>query len=679
MMSFKLAITNIRKSLKDYAVYFATVTLGVAIFYVFNAMDSSNAMLSVSQREMMKTMVTIMGYLSVFVSIVLAFLIIYASNYLIKRRKKEFGVYLTLGMPKGQLSLIILIENILMGLVSLAFGLFIGVAGSQLMSMLTAQLFEADMSKFQFAFSMTAFTKTLLYFSIIYIAEIVLNTVAVGRLKLIDLLNAAKKNESIKVKNTVLSVVIFLISVLMLGYAYYLVCGKPISTLSESDLGLAIALGLVGTFLLFYSVSGFILKLVQSRKKLYYKDLNAFTLRQINAKINTTVVSMSIISILLFLTICILSSGLSINSSLRQQNSQMLSADYMLTSSTHRNPATTLLQKKGVDIRKYSRSYGYATIYRTTKFTMYDSFKNIVVHYDHQAQYKETGSTKLTDGSQALLVGRDETFIGLSDYNAIAKVYHEKTYTLTSHQFVMVCNYDSVKKFRNQALEKGRSIQIGNQTLTSKYGKCQDGFYDLNVAFSNTGFYIVSDQMLATLKSQHQLAYFFNIMPGRYKAMTKSEKQALEDKISSDGTVALRTSLLASSVGVATIATFIGIYLGIVFLITSAAILALKQLSDVSDDIARYDVLRKIGCNDAMLNKALFIQTAIFFLAPLVLAIIHSIFGLIFSKKILLTMGASSMGSGIVLTAVMLVVIYGGYFLITYLTSKRIIHSRITQ
>ena len=202
-MLFKLSIKNITKSIKDYAIYFFTLVLGVAIFYVFNAIDSQTVMLNVSSStsEIIRLMTTILGGVSVFVSFILGFLIIYASRFLIKRRNKEFGIYLTLGMSKRKISLILFFETLIIGVISLGVGLALGIVLSQLMSILVANMFEADLTKFQFTFSSSAALKTLLYFSIMYLIVMIFNTIIVNKCKLIDLLHGNKKSEKVKLKN----------------------------------------------------------------------------------------------------------------------------------------------------------------------------------------------------------------------------------------------------------------------------------------------------------------------------------------------------------------------------------------------------------------------------------------------------------------------------------------------
>lgn len=224
-MLFKLSFKNMKKSIKDYTIYFLTLVLGVAIFYMFNSLDGQQAMLQVSQsqREIIRLMIEMLEFVSVFVAVVLGLLIVYASNFLINRRKKEFGVYMSLGMGRRQISKIILLETIFVGIISLVVGIVVGVFASQFMSILVAKMFEADMSEFQFVFSWNGCIKTCIYFAVMYIAVMILNTFSVSKYKLINLLNASKKNEKVKMKNPFVSIIVFIGAASLLGYAYWLV------------------------------------------------------------------------------------------------------------------------------------------------------------------------------------------------------------------------------------------------------------------------------------------------------------------------------------------------------------------------------------------------------------------------------------------------------------------------
>lgn len=320
-MLFKLSFENMKKSIKDYGIYFLTLVLGVAIFYMFNSLDGQEAMLKVSnsQRDLIKLMIECLSYISVFVAIILGLLIVYANHFLINRRKKEFGIYMSLGMGRRQISRIIWMETIFVGVISLGIGLIAGIFASQFMSILVSKLFEADMSKFEFVFSKAACIKTCVYFAIMYLAVMVFNTLVISRYKLINLLNATKKNEKVKMKNPFVSMLVFLSACAILGYSYWKVTVGA-NTLSTADKVLPVILmGIVGTILVFWSLSGFILQIVQMMKQTYLKDTNMFVLRQINNKINTMVISMSVICLMLFMTITILSSSLALRNTMRER------------------------------------------------------------------------------------------------------------------------------------------------------------------------------------------------------------------------------------------------------------------------------------------------------------------------------------------------------------------------
>ena len=685
-MLFKLSIKNITKSIKDYAIYFFTLVLGVAIFYVFNAIDSQTVMLNVSSStsEIIRLMTTILGGVSVFVSFILGFLIIYASRFLIKRRNKEFGIYLTLGMSKRKISLILFFETLIIGVISLGVGLALGIVLSQLMSILVANMFEADLTKFQFTFSSSAALKALLYFSIMYLIVMIFNTIIVNKCKLIDLLHGNKKSEKVKLKNPIICTIVFIIAVIALSYAYYLVTdGFSTSPLMNTIEGILIpiALGCVSTFLIFWSLSGLILKIVMHLKKYYYKGLNSFTIRQISSKINTTVFSMTIICLMLFLTICIFSSALSIKNSLSGNLKNLAPVDIQFSKlqqlsdeeeesfskdiiEDYNTTVKDTLQR--LDVYKYLKEVVDINIYRVEEITLKDSFGD---------QIEQIGK------DYPLLAYQDkETLIKLSNYNRLAKLYNKKELTLKDNEYVIIANYKMMADIRNIALKNNTKLTINSKNYYPKYQECQDGFIELSGSATNTGVIILPDNALEGIHP------YKNVLAANYQADTKEEKEDIEETVSTimnnhfnkDTLLTYNTKIdiYASSIGLGAMVTFVGLYLGIIFLISSAAILALKELSESTDNKERFNMLRKIGTDEKMINKALFNQIAVFFLFPLLLAIIHSIFGIEFANYILKTMGTESLLSSIILTAVFLVVIYGGYFLVTYYCSKTIIKER---
>ena len=661
MMLFKLSIKNIKKSFKDYAIYFLTLVLGVAIFYVFNALDSQEAMLQLTEteKEIISLMNEFLSGVSILVAVILGFLIIYASRFLVKRRKKEFGIYLTLGMGKRQVSKILLMETLIIGFISLAVGLGLGIIASQFMSIVVAKLFEADMSRFEFVFSQASMFKTVIYYAIIYLIVMVFNVFAVTKYKLIDLLNAAKKGEKIKTRNLTISLILFIISVGILGFAYYLATQR----LDSLDLfGLSILLGIIGTFLLFFSMSGFILKLVQSNKRLYLKGLNIFTLRQINSKVNTTVFSMSIICLLLFFTITIFSSAWSINVSLKNDLVYGTPADVVIASYAEetKDVKIDILDKVGYSTDNFSgyargNTYGFESV--TVGSLLTPILDDVLKSYPY------------------LMVDSYLPVMKISDYNKFASFYGRDTYSLNDDEFILVADYPQMIEYENMALEKGVTIKIGDKEYHNKYDECKEGLLQMSGNKTNTGIVVVPDNV--DISSNETIRSY---LAANYKGdKNKAEENLREymDEINSNGAVAdTKLDIYTASTGLRAIMIFIGLYLGVIFLISSAAILALKELSDSSDNKEKYQMLRRIGVDDKKLNRALFTQIFIFFMFPLVIAIIHSIFGIMCANTIMESMSVTSNMTSILTTALLIVVIYGGYFIVTYTTSKRIINEK---
>lgn len=680
MMLCKLSLKNIRKSIKDYAIYFFTLILGVAIFYVFNAIDSQTAMLAISSRtyEIIKLLTSVLSAVSVFVSMILAFLVIYASRFLMKRRNKEFAIYLTLGMSKRKISLILFLETLFIGIISLTVGLGVGVILSQLMSIFVANMFEADLNKFTFVFSQSAFLKTLLYFGIMYLIVMIFNTINISKCRLIDLLHGNKKSETVKLKNPVVCTVVFLVASILLGYAYYNVTDGIDRITDYGQLFIPIFLGILSTFLIFWSLSGLMLRLVQKNKKFYYKKLNSFTIRQISSKINTTVFSMTVICLMLFITICVLSSSLTMKNSLNK-----FLADYA---------------PRDIEIRKRydpdQKLWGYTDLQVTnSRLSIEESLTEL--DFDYQKYLKDivdfslytnenvTLKTSIGDyynisiKSYPFLRYDDEIMLMKnSDYNKLATSFNLEKINLKSDEYVVVGNYKLMITIKNEGLKRHTKITIDGNNYSPKYEKAVHGFYQMTSNEAEIGFIVLPDKALENSKKvENYLVADYNDDPEKIEKIVTDllTKGAYANHIL---TIDTKLNIKDSSVGIGAVVTFIGLYLGIVFLISCAAILALKELSESSDNKDRFQILRRIGVDEKDLNKALFRQITIFFLFPLALAIIHSIFGIRFCNIILEDTGITFDVPAVITTALIIILIYGGYLLVTYMCSKNIIKEK---
>ena len=680
-MLFKLSLKNISKSIKDYAIYFFTLILGVAIFYVFNAIGDQTVMMKVSSTtaEIIKLMTNVLSGVSVFVSIILAFLIVYASRFLIKRRNKEFGVYLTLGMSKKKISLILFIETLIIGIVSLVVGLGIGFLLSQLMSILVANMFEADLTRFQFVFSPNACIKTLIYFSIMYFVVMIFNTINISKCKLIDLMHSNKKSEKIKLKNPLFCTIVFIISCIALGFAYYQVTGGIEKMANANSIFVPIGIGAISTFFVFWSLSGLLLKIFISMKNTYYKGLNSFTLRQFSSKINTMTFSVTIICLMLFITICVLSSALSMKNSLNKNFIDFSPRDIELSKRCNVNQEESDI----TDIQKENLKLSIEEAFKKLGFDFNSNLKNIVkfsLYYDDNVTLKSTlGSYHEIANKQYPFLNYSDYIILVknSDYNNIADSFHLEKVKLEDNEYVVVGNYSSIINIKNEALERNTKITINQKDYYPKYKKAINGFYEMGSQETEAGFIVLPDNALKDeQKIRNQIIADYNGNPDDIESTINSITKNNQFYIDYGININTKKDIREASIGLGAVVTFLGLYLGIIFLISCAAILALKELSESSDNVEKFKMLRRIGVDEAMINKALFRQIGIFFMFPLILASIHSVFGIMFCNNILKTMGVNFNLKSVIITALFIIFIYGGYFFITYICSKNIIKEK---
>ena len=674
-MYFKLAFKNIKKSYKNYVIYFLTLIFGICIFYTFNSIESQSVMMELNEQKQSAFMMAeqLIGYFSVFIAFVLGFLIVYANNYLIKRRKKEFGIYMTLGMENGSLSKMIFLETLFIGAISLGIGLVLGIMLSQALSVLTAYMFQVDLTKFQFVFSPLGFKRTVLCFSIIYLVVLIFNFISVRKIKLIDLLTASKRNEKPTIKNLWISVILFLVSVGILGIAYYKVIHDGIAFASFNALGLPILLGCIGTFIFFYSLTGFFLKVIQGNKKFYLRDLNMFVMKQISSKINTTFVSLSFICLMLFLAICTFSGGLGINRAINADLKDLTKFDVTFWSNSGEN-IEKLLKEKNIDISNIAKE--------DSNMVMYDSGVKYSNFLSKEGMTAMKNYFPVANDNDILVIGE-------KGYNNTLKLLGKEPVNLKENQYLAVGNIDEMKKWVNESLENGnmdqmkklvnkssengKKINISGKTLEPANKKYENiNLYNFTMK-GDILIFVVKDSLLEGLKP---VSSRFNMML-KDNSNTKEELESIRDQLVESQVYSItKKEIYDNAAGLGATMAYLGIYLGLIFIITSAVVLAIQQLTESTDNVERYRLLKEIGVDQKMINKAIFTQVGVYFMLPLSLAIVHSIVGLKISSTIVGVFGNASIMPNIIITAIIFVIIYGGYFLATYLGAKKNINER---
>ena len=654
-MLIRLSIKNIRKSIKDYAIYFFTLVLGVCIFYVFNAIEGQSSMLEVSRTksDSIDQMVWAISSMSIVVSLILGFLIVYANRFLMKKRNREFGIYLILGMKKGDIAKILFGETLLVGAVSLTAGLLLGIGLSQFMSLLVAHMFEADMGRFVFTVSIPAIGKTILYFVIIYVIVILMDTVLIMKTRLIDLLLSKKKNEKVHLKNPVICCIIFVAACIMLGTAYYNVTAGQLDT--ETEVMIQILLGIVGTFLVFWSVSGALFQIMKKCSGIYYKRLNSFAFSEIRSQVNTSVAAGTIICLLLFATICILSSAFALKDYKAKQVKKVAGISVSMEKwTTDGKTVRDVLEKSEFDFSAFQDCHEFYT-YETREVTM----KDLMGSAGEELLKTQQGFEEFLD-SEVELYGYKKVHLGAAGYAVSATT-------------------EFSKKYFNKGLKEKVRLTIQGQVLDAAEEKCQETYLMMSYSDQNMGVVIVPDTISFPKESRHASYLLADYSP---KYDTKEfrnymdsdefryQKEFTEDELLS---VSTQSEIYDESIGSSGVVIFVAIYLGLVFVISGAALLALKELSDAIDGREKYRILQQLGVSEKELGHTLFLQMAVFFAFPLLLAMIHSIFGIQVCIELLSIYDIKAIIPALLICAAMIVGIYGGYFLLSYRGCKRII------
>ncbi|EJT6171119.1 ABC transporter permease [Clostridium perfringens] len=681
-MYFKIALNNVRKSFKDYSIYFLTLTLGVCIFYAFNSIGDQRALLEFGKRqaEYIKVLQSLISGISVFISCVLGGLILYANNFLVKKRKKELGIYMTLGMGKNKISKILTYETALVGIISLVVGLGVGIIVSQGISAFAAKLFEVSLSNYKFLLSTDAILKTILYFGIIFILVMLFNTFVISKYKLIDMLTAAKKNEDIKIKNPILTAIIFFISLGLLGVAYKLVIKVGLDPTNSMFL-VSIVLGVLGTLLLFFSLAGFVLYVLQKNKNVYLKGLNIFVLRQMNSKINTNFLSMTVICLMLFLTISTLSTGLSFKNALEKGLEATTpfdaSATYYVDEESKIKTAEESIKELGFKFNPEDKIVSY------NEYRLENTNLASLLTKNAQGKNVEKMVPVVTD------YGINS--ISISSYNDIRALSGEKAVSLANNEVLISSNLSELEGTLENLLKNNKEIEIdGKEYKIANNALIGEGKV-IKEAFESTGMtnnfftLIVPDNVLSNLNPTS------NKININFPKNSKEEEQRVQklfdeyrDGIVDSGKYGFvngytKERIYEENNGMTNIVLFIGIYLGIIFLISSTAVLALQQLSEASDSIDRYKSLRRIGVSQKMINKSIFTQVSIYFGLPLVVALVHSVVAIKVVNGFLTMFNKPDIGASSLVTALIMVIVYGGYFYATYTGYKSTVKNALKQ
>lgn len=701
-MLAKLAFANVRRSYKDFAIYFFTLLIGVAVFYAFNSITAQDAVLAfdTSQGNMIELLSYLINGVSVFICVILAFLVVYASRYLIKRRNKEFAIYLLLGMPKGTLLRLTLVETLIVGLVSLVAGIGLGLLISQGLLYVTAFMFVVDIPGFTFFVAQDELLKTVVVFLIIFALALFFNVGYVMKAKLIDLIQSERKNDTLKLRSIPLSFCLFLVSCVVIGVSYYLLSENGIVV--NPTFGAATALVCVGTLLFFYSLSGFLLRVIQSIKPLYYRGLNMFTLRQVASRINSSFVSMAVICMTLFLAITSVAGGVGI--SLSMQNSMASITHYDASATSYYSVASSL---EGSDYsnevkQRYEALQGYLEkhdynmaqgIADDAKKLGLPDFTSVVREsaqvdmYDSEAtfgQLDEQLGKPMTDYVGAEMINPDYidqtlSIVPVSQYNHAMEISGREGISLGRDEAVLNCDTDVVMDYARDVAKSGITLNVFGHNLAVDRDLNTETFQTISIP-GQMGILIVSDEIIPD--DAVPVTSILNVQFTNNPDAEKQWKDIYEGISTSEDPETwplnmgmTKEEVFSQNIGLTTIIAYLAIYIGLVLVVACAAILAIQQLTSASDNRTRYQLLNKLGAPRSMVNGALFKQILIAFLFPLILAIAHSLCALQEVVTLVQLFGHLDIGQTSVVVSGAFLAVYGLYFVLTYVAARGVIRS----
>lgn len=728
-MLCKLAWGNVRRAGRDYLVYLLTLTLGVTVFYAFNTISMQVDIAGIDEEGLAQVMGSMLGDLTYFLAGVMAFLMVYANNFIMKRRKKEFGLYQVLGMGRGRVATIMALETVIVSVVAFAAGIVLGVGLSQLMTFFTASLFKTQIANFHFFFSVHAFNLTLVCMLVMFVLTLLLNLRAVRRTKLIELMGAERRNESIKTRNPWIAIAIFAVGVALVGVAYYRLLrdGFPLtatdSKLQEAmnQFGITTAMVTVGTFALFWGLSGMLIKLLQSLRSVYWRGLNMFTVRQLAAKVNTVCFSMGVIAMLLFLAITSVTCGMSIanvmNENLERYNPADMSQTYVYYTpdtldfykesfnpsdeADRMVPADTTVDLypawhgrdssadnndetgKKVDIADVAGEHVQIDSYLSYPF----GSSNPSVTPSEMCKIMGEKLPKAFGGSNADTMGLFVT--PASQYNKLRQMMGEEPVHIGHDQYLLTCDMGGeLVDLYTKYMAGGHALTLGGHTLKPATDKSdEDTAAIANSAMgSNPGTVVVADELLSQLNLQ---PYSSSLLVNYKQGMDTTEadesiKYTLLDDLLVDGkkpgswgTFITRSEMYTQAAQMNGLISYLAIYIGFVLVVACAAILSIQQLSNVADGSRSYRVLAQIGCDDRQIRHSVMAQQAVFFLFPLAVGLAHSFVALKVIIELVSIFGNMSIGGTVGLTCAIFLAAYGGYFLVTYLMSAGMVQAAI--
>lgn len=657
-MLISLAFKNVGKGYRDYGVYFFTLSFGVCIFYLFNSISVHQDVLvnRTGMKEAMEWLDMALYVSSFLVAIIMGLLIVYANSYFMRKRKKELGVYMTLGMNKVRISIVYVLETSFVACLALLSGLFLGIFFSQFLAFFTARIFETSIIEYHLLISIEAVIHSLIIFGLIFILVVFCNVFFISRYQLVDFLYGERKNRKLRFRKRWQSVVCFIVSVTMIASAYIMLLQNCFHRLRWT-FGCSTLLGGLGTVLFFYSISGIMTMVFEKREKWFFKDLNMFLCRQVSNNVNGSFVLLSIVSAVLYVTMSIFLLGYSIQNVLSTEMKETICYDMSFYGSF--DDKQILVEKKVKQFLEdcpYSGEYESHHIYYKKGLT-YQDFKHLPAR-----RAKKLKDTKML-------------FLKESDFNKIRSIQGLSPIDLHEGQYTLVSNDVIMRKLIQMILINDSEYKMQDKLLKSDGQSYQMNIDNADYAYL---YMVIQDEQIPDAKS------YLHVINANAKNEKMRKKFEDAEDLQSETSYAKRgysysisrTDAMISAVSTKVVISYVAIYLGMVLLITCGVILAVKQLSETMDNKYRYQLLRKLGVEEQIIFRTMRKQISCFFAGPIIIGAMHTLVLVCVINNRLHLFGYMGVGKSLLVTLFFVIIIYGTYYGLAYLGGKSIIGKR---
>lgn len=678
-MYAKLAIGNAKKSIKDYLIYFITITICVSLFYAITSLSSSSYELITEDSYNFKALKLVLQYSTYIITAILILLVAYVNKYMIRRRQREFATYVLLGSEQKSVALMFFIETLVIGVLAIISGVFVGTLFSQGVTAIVLISAKQEVT-FSFKLYMDTLGITFIFFIGMFCIIGLYNFMVLRKIKLIDMLNAHKQVEFQFKRSGKVYSVIFALSLIL-----YIICGSctikilnsKIDYSIESLMYIAVSLitFIIGTYALFYSISYILIYIKDRWINFKYEGTNLFLIGSIVSKIKTAPILMATIS-MTFLGAMI---SFIITIVMAQWALGYLDMRVPYDIDIRNDYNSRILEQANISNIKELPKLDYSEIIDYLNDKGYD-----IKSYCQVEKYIVNSDDK----SNSYLA------IKLSDFNKLRDMLGYKEIELKDNEFTTQWYSVSTDEAISDYVDKNYELIIDgkeyNISENSSYKESiGEGFYynTDNIiilpdkAFDDLDF--IETNFVANIKNEMSYEEANEFQYNYVNDWFRKNNSEFVKKYSADIDITYRVidtrvnSLETNNILVTTLAMrILGIYLGVVLLMISLTILSLSQLSDSIEHKDRFNVLKKLGVEGKEINKIILKQVSLYFIIPISIAMVGVAifiynFYLYYKDIITVFVGDNTFVISVILGIVLMISVYICYFAGTYYSFKR--------